>query len=280
MRVITSTKIEKLVEKLAIKANIVLRKDILKGLKTAYKKEKRPLSKMALSQIIENAQLAIKEKLAICQDTGLPLVFVELGQGVSLRGKSLEDSINDGIKKAYKKANFRASIIQDPLRDKKDIRFTPVVIHTKIKAGNKVRLTVMPKGFGSENVSQVKMFKPTAGEKKIIDFVVESVKKAGAAACPPFIIGLGIGGSLDEALILSKKALLRNIGKSNRSYKLASLEKGILKEVNKTRLGPMGFGGGFTALGVSIEVAPTHIAGLPVAVSLGCHATRSASATI
>ena len=280
MRVINTKRIEELTEKLAIKANTIIRKDILVELKKALRYEKKPLARMALEQIIQNARIAARLKLAICQDTGLPVVFVELGQKVFLKGETLEAAINKGIKAAYKKGGFRRSVIQDPLRAKNDIRFTPAVIHIDIKPTNKIKLTVIPKGFGSENVSRIKMLKPTAELKEIVDFVVEAARSAGPAACPPFVIGIGIGGTLDKAVILSKKALCRNITRANSSPVLARLEKKILREVNNIKLGPMGFGGGHTALGVNILTNPTHIAGLPVAVSISCHATRSAAAVI
>lgn len=280
MRIVPAKKIEELVEKLAIKANTVARADILAKLKRAFMDEKKPLPKMALGQIIQNAGIARREKLAICQDTGLPVVFVELGQEVFLKGDALDTSINRGIKAAYKKGGFRRSIIQDPLRRKKDIQFTPVVIYVDIRSGKKVKLTVAPKGFGSENVSCIKMFNPTAEAKEIVDFVVEAVRRAGPAGCPPFIIGIGIGGTLDKAVILSKRALCQNIARANSSPILARLENKILREVNRIKLGPMGFGGKHTALGTRILTSPTHIAGLPVAVSIGCHATRSAAAAI
>lgn len=280
MRIIQVKKIEKLTESLAIKANITLRKDIMVGLKKAFLDEKRPLAKMALGQIIQNAEIAAREKLAICQDTGMPIVFVELGQEVFLKGGALDVAVNKGIKAAYRKSGFRRSIIQDPLRGKKDIQFTPVVIYVDIKRGEKIRLTVAPKGFGSENVSRIKMFKPTAEAEEIIDFIVDTAQRAGPAACPPFIIGIGMGGTLDKAVILSKKALCYNITKVNSSPVLARMEGKILKEVNKIKLGPMGFGGKHTALAVKILTGPTHIAGLPVALSISCHATRSATATI
>jgi fumarate hydratase subunit alpha len=280
MRIVPTKKIEKLTERLAIEANTILRADILAKLKEAYKRETKSLAKMALGQLIENAKIAKKEKLAICQDTGLPIVFIELGKEVFLKGDTLEVCINRGIESAYRKANFRKSIIQDPLRQKKDIRLTPVVIYVDIKPGKKIKLIVLPKGFGSENVSRIKMFKPMAEEKEIVNFVVETAKTAGPAACPPFIIGIGMGGTLDKAVIISKKAVLHRLSKTNPSPILAKLERKILKEVNRIKLGPMGFGGNYTALGVKILTSPTHIAGLPVAVSIGCHATRSATAII
>lgn len=280
MRIIETKKIEELIKHLAVKANTVIRADILVKLKEACAKEKGFLAKTALRQIIENARIAKDENLAMCQDTGLPVVFVELGQEIFLKGNLLEVSINRGINSAYKEANFRRSIIQDPLRNRKDIRFTPAVIYTQIKKGNKIKIIFAPKGFGSENKSCVKMFNPAVEADEIIDFVVEAVKKAGPSACPPFIIGVGIGGTLDRAVILSKKALCQGITKSNNSSELAKLEGRMLKKINRLGLGPMGFGGKTTAIGVNILTSPTHIAGLPLAVSVGCHATRSAKAVL
>lgn len=280
MRIVTAEKIKNTVERLAIGANTVIRPDIMLKLKAGFRQETGSLAKTALGQIIENARIARKEKLAICQDTGLPLVFVELGQQICLKGCSLYDAVNDGIEAAYEKSSFRKSIIQDPMRKKKDIRFTPAIIYVDVVPGDKIKLTVAPKGFGSENVSRIKMFDPTDGENKIIDFVVDTVVAAGPNACPPFVIGVGIGGTLDKAVLLSKKALCRNITRVKASSYVSMLESKVLKAVNKSGLGTMGFGGKVTALGVNILMHPTHIAGLPVAVSVGCHATRSALATI
>lgn len=280
MRIITTEKVKEMVERLAIKANTVIRPDIMLKLNEALRRETNFLAKTALGQIIENSRIAGKEKLALCQDTGLPVIFVELGQEVFLKGSNFSDAVNDGIEAAYKKSGFRKSVIQDPFRKEKDIRFIPAIIYVDIKPGDKIRLTVAPKGFGSENVSRIKMFRPTAEEKEIIGFVVETALAAGPSACPPFIIGVGIGGTLDKAVLLSKKALCLNITRSNSSPRIAGLEKIILREINKSKLGAMGFGGKTTVLGVNILTHPTHIAGLPVSVSVGCHATRSACSTI
>ncbi|MFH1856130.1 MAG: fumarate hydratase [Candidatus Omnitrophota bacterium] len=280
LRIIEAREIEQAITELAVKANTVLRADILKKLKQAAGKEKEPLAKMALQQIIENAAIAKSEHLAICQDTGLPVIFVEWGEGMLLKNGSLEVAVNKGIETAYRKASFRSSIIQDPLRRKKDIRYTPAVIYVDMKPSDKVKLTVAPKGFGSENVSQVKMFKPTAEPEEIVDFVVNAAAEAGPNACPPFIIGVGIGATLDKAVILSKKALCRDITRVNPDSYLSALEKKMSAKINNLKIGPMGFGGKCTTLAVNILTAPTHIAGLPVAVSIGCHATRSATAIL
>jgi fumarate hydratase subunit alpha len=279
MRIIEAGKIKKAVSDLAIRANTNLRPDVLRMLKRALPKEKSKIARKALETIIKNSRVARREKLAICQDTGLPFVFVELGDEVFVKG-NLSQAIQAGIKDGYKRAHLRASIVEDPLRRKVNVAFTPAVVSIKLVKGRSLRLAVLPKGFGSENKSVARMFNPTVGSQAIIDWIVQSVKIAGPDACPSFVIGIGIGATFDEAGRLAKHALLRPIDKKNRDKSLAGLEKRILQGVNKIGLGPFGFGGKVTALGVNIETAPTHISGLPVALNISCHALRSASKTI
>jgi len=271
MKVIPALKITKVVADLCVQANLFLRRDVLAALNKAYRLEKNLRAKRLLAAVIENARIAKKEKLAICQDTGMPIVFLEIGQDVRITG-SFKDAVNRGVELGYKKASLRNSIIREPLARGK-AGFSPAVIHTDIVKGNKIKITVLPKGFGCENKSQVKMFNPTAKLEEIKKFIVDAVKAAGPDACPPYVVGIGIGGTADYACLLAKKALIRRIGARN-----SKLEKDLLKEINILNIGPMGLGGKATVLAVNIETYPTHIAGLPVAVNISCHALRSASA--
>jgi fumarate hydratase subunit alpha len=257
---------------------MVLRNDVLSALKNALKKERNKCARDILGKIIENAAVAKKESLAICQDTGLPCVFIEVGQSVKITG-DLKEAINSGIEAGYKKGFLRASVIKDPLlRGKSASR--PAVIHIDLVKGNKIRLTLLAKGFGCENKTQLKMFKPTAQIAEIKQFIIDAVKSAGADACPPYVVGVGIGGTADYACLLAKKALLRNLTIGNARNLIRKIENDLLKEINKLNIGPMGLGGKTTALAVNIETYPTHIAGLPVAVNISCHALRSATKEI
>lgn len=273
MKTIAAKKIKKVIAQLCIKANFELRPDVLMCLKRARKVESLKRAKKLLDAIIENAQVARAEQLAICQDTGMPVVFLEIGQDVRVSG-SLQQAVNQGVELGYKKACLRNSIIKDPIARGK-AAYSPVVVHVDIVSGDKLKMTVLPKGFGCENKSQLKMFNPTAKIEEIKEFIVSAVKAAGPDACPPYVLGIGIGGTADFASLLAKKALLRRIGVKN-----TRLENDLLKEVNKLNLGPMGLGGKTTALAVNIETHPTHMAGLPVALNFSCHALRSATATL
>ncbi len=270
MKIIPANKIKDGVCELCIQANTVLRKDVLSGLKAAYFKEADKRAKDVLRAIIDNASIAAKEKIAICQDTGLPVVFLEIGQGVKITG-DLKRAINKGVEEGYKRGYLRNSIISNPLSRGKP-GYSPAIIHTEIVSGNKLKITVLPKGFGCENKTQLKMFNPTAKIKEIEKFIVETVESAGPDACPPYIVGVGIGGTADYAMFLAKKALLKPV-----TRRFSRLEADLLKEINKLNIGPMGLGGKGTCLGVNIETYPTHIAGLPVAVNISCHALRSAA---
>lgn len=281
MKIISAKKITQAVGKLCIQSNTVLRPDVLVALKNAYKKEINKRAKNILDITIKNAQIAKKEKLAICQDTGMPVVFVELGQDVKITGGSLGGAIKKGIELGYKKGSLRNSIVKDPLKRGKS-GFSPGIIHIDLVKGSKIKLTVLPKGFGCENKTQSMMFNPTVDLAEIKKFILKVVKDAGADACPPYILGIGIGGTQDYASFLAKKALLRKVIShqlSAISHK-AKLERELLKEINKLNIGPMGLGGKSTCLGVNIETYPTHIAGLPVCVNISCHALRSAAAVI
>lgn len=280
MREVNVNKIKDIISQLAIEANLFLRKDILRALKNAYLREKKVKPKKILKALVENAKIAAGEKIPICQDTGMAAVFLEIGQGVKLVGGDLEKAINDGIRQGYKKGLLRKAVVADPLLRVNTKDNAPAVIHTKIVPGDKIKITVLPKGFGSENKSAIKMFKPTDSVDKIGEFIVETVKNAGPDACPPFAVGVGIGGTLDKACILAKEALLRPIDKRNSKAHIAKLERELLKKINNLNIGPMGLGGIVTCLGLNIEVFATHIAGLPVCVSISCHATRSATKII
>ncbi|KPK96459.1 MAG: fumarate hydratase [Omnitrophica WOR_2 bacterium SM23_72] len=273
MRKIEAKKIRQVVADLCVEANHILRPDVLNALQRALAKEANKRARGILGAIITNATVARREKLAICQDTGLPVVFVEMGSGVCILG-DLKKAINQGIVEGYKKGSLRDSIVGNPLL-RGASGFGPVVIHVDIVKGSRVKLTVLPKGFGSENKTQLKMFNPTAKLDEIKNFIIETVRSAGPDACPPFVVGVGIGGTADYAMWLAKKALLH---KFNRQTK--KLEKEFLTAINKLNIGPMGLGGETTALAVNIETYPTHIAGLPVAVNISCHALRSATAII
>jgi len=280
MKVISTNKIRDTLADLCIQANTVLRKDVLCALSEALKKERNKRTREILEKIIQNAKIAKEETLAICQDTGLPCVFVELGQEVKISG-DLKSAINRGIELGYKKGFLRSSIIKEPLLRGKP-GYHPAVIHIDIVGGNKLKITVLPKGFGCENKTQLKMFKPTAKLTEIKKFIIDAVKAASPDACPPYVVGVGIGGTADYACFLAKKALLNKIT----DYRLpitdyvSKLEKDLLKEINKLNIGPMGLGGKTTALAVNIETYPTHIAGLPVAINISCYALRSATGEI
>lgn len=280
MRNISAKRISSAVAALSMDANFALRKDILEALQRAYSSERAGKAKKILGILIENAAIAKRSKTAICQDTGMAEVFIDIGQQAAVTGGNLLKAVNDGVRRGYKKGYLRNSVVSDPLLRKNTGDNSPAVIHTGIVPGNRIKITVMPKGFGSENKTLIKMFNPTQGAGDIGKFVVEAVKKAGADACPPYIIGVGIGGTIDKACILAKEALIRPLGRRNAKAHIARLERELKKKINALKIGPMGFGGNATCLGVNIETYPTHIAGLPVCVSISCHATRSATKTI
>lgn len=274
---------------LAIRANTNLRADVLIALKKAYRKEKSFRAKRLLKDIIENARIAKRQNLAICQDTGMPVVFVEIGKDIIVSNGGIERAIQQGIESGYKKGSLRNSIIKDPLRQKKEKSyFGPAIIHYSFNNSHKLKITVLPKGFGCENKSRLKMFLPTSRWQEIKKFILDSVKEAGPDACPPYIIGVGIGGTADYASLLAKKALVHPIRTprsrvGNQFYtrkSLVTLEKELLSEINKLDIGAMGLGGRMSALALKILTHPTHIAGLPIAVNISCHALRSASKII
>lgn len=280
MREINVARIKDAVSDLFLKANFELRKDVLKALKAALSKETNGRAKRILLSMIENARLAAKKQIAICQDTGVAFVHLGIGQEVLFTGGDLRKAVDAGVEDAYKKGCLRKSVVGDPLVRNNTKTNTPAFLVTDIVPGDKVKISVSPKGFGSENKSRITMLRPTASLDEIKGFVLDVVKSAGPDACPPFVLGIGLGGTFDAASHLAKMALLRPIDARNPTRHLASLEKELLKEINGLGIGPMGLGGNATALGVNILEAPTHIAGLPVAVNVSCHVTRGAEKVI
>ena len=277
MRTIRSDSVSFAVRTLCLKANRQLRPDVLRALKSALARESSPRAVAALKLIVENARLAKARELPICQDTGLPVVFCRLGRRVRIEG-DLAAAVQKGITWGYRDGSFRASIVADPLCRGK-CSFGPGIVHLEFDAGDKLRLQLLPKGFGCENKTSLKMFNPTASMAGIRDFLVETVRSAGGDACPPYVLGVGIGGTPEYAGLLAKKALLRPLG-CPAGGKAGKLAREALDAINILGIGPMGTGGRTTCLGVNIETFPTHIAGLPVAVSVSCHALRSASVTL
>ncbi len=268
------------VKDLCIGSNCRPGADLVRVTEQSIRDEKSPTGRAVLEQIRENQKVATAEGIAMCQDTGLSIIFVELGQDVHLVGGDLETAINEGVRQGYQEGYLRKSVVRDPLLRDNTGDNTPAIIHTRIVPGDQVRVTVAPKGGGSENMSTVKMFPPSAGRDGIIDFVVDWVRQAGANPCPPTIVGVGIGGSFERVAYLAKTSLLREIGKLNPDPFYASMEQEILTRVNELGIGPQGFGGSTTAFAVHIEVAPCHIASLPVAVNLNCHVARHQSVVI
>jgi len=281
MREIKANQLKNKVKELFLKANFYINPDLMQRLKKALEEENSPIGKHVLRMIIENNKIASKEEMPICQDTGLSVVFVEVGQEVHLVDGDFAEAINQGVKEAYQEGYLRKSVVDDPVFERKNTKTnTPAIIYTDIVPGDKIKLLVMPKGFGSENMSTIAMLKPADGAEGIINFVVETVKKAGPNPCPPTIIGVGIGGTIDKAMVIAKKAIVRKINQPNKNQKYADLEKEILTKINNLGIGPAGLGGNITSLAVHIDYLPTHIAGLPVAVNVCCHAARHAEGII
>ena len=285
--VINTSQITKAVRLLCEQASYFLPQDVFEGLQDMYIKEESKLGKNLLEHIISNAFLASKSKRPMCQDTGLTVVFIDIGQDVSLEGKDLTEAINDGIELAYKEGYLRKSVVDDPVFERKNTKTnTPGVIHTRIVPGNKIKLVIAPKGGGSENMSALRMLKPAEGEDGIVKFVVDTVRTAGANPCPPINVGVGIGGTMEYASYLAKKALLnqvtplKDLEEKAKTDKKAALELRILNEIQKTGVGTQGLGGTLTAFNVSIEMYPCHIASMPVAININCHAARHAEITL
>ena len=280
MRKIQAEIITEAIKNLLLDANFSIPRDVLKKIKIARNKEKNPRAKMIFEQILKNENIARLEKIPLCQDTGTAVVFLEVGQDIQIVGGNLTDAVNEGVRRAYKKGYLRNSIVADPLERKNTGDNTPAVIHTEIVQGSKLKISVLAKGGGAENMSALKMFAPSATIKDIKNFIVETVISAGANACPPVVVGVGLGGTFDTVGVLAKKSLLRELDSKNPKKICQKLEKEILADINKTGLGPMALGGRTTALAVLIETAPTHITSLPVAVNIQCHALRKKSVVL
>lgn len=276
MRIIQSETITKAVRDMCIKANCHINSDIKNALTKSVKTEKSEVSRGVLENLLRNAEIADKKEVPICQDTGMAVFFAEIGNEVFIEGDTITEAINKGVSLGYTEGYLRKSVVADPLERINTKDNTPSVIHYDFIKGDKIKITFAPKGFGSENKSALKMLNPSDGRDGVVDFVIETVRKAGANPCPPMVIGVGIGGTMDKAAVLAKKALTRDITAHNEKPLYAELEKTLLEKVNKLGIGPQGMGGATTALAVNIETYPTHIAGLPVAVNVNCHATRHA----
>ena len=280
MREINVSVIEKTVEEIFLKANSVLPESLEECINKSKDKESLPIAKNIFCDMCKNLSVAKELNIPICQDTGMAVLFCELGQDVHITGGDFNTAVNNGIRKAYLDGKMRCSIVSDPLKRVNTTDNTPALIHLSLVEGDKIKLTAAPKGFGSENMSRIKMFTPSATIDDIVSFVVETVKVADANPCPPVVLGVGIGSDFEGVALLSKKALCRDISLRNTDEFYKALEERILNEVNKLNIGAQGFGGDITALAVNIEAAPTHIAGLPVAVNVGCHVTRHCEAII
>lgn len=268
------------VKKLCIDSNYYLSKDVKDKIVEAQKNEEWPMAKGILDKILKNVDIAEKENMPMCQDTGMACIFVEIGQEVHIVGGNLEEAINEGVRKGYTEGYLRKSVVCDPINRVNTKDNTPAIIYYNIVSGDKLKITVAPKGFGSENMSQVKMLKPADGLEGVKKFVLNVVKEAGPNPCPPIVVGIGIGGSFDKAANLAKRALIRPLDRRNPDEFYSNLEGELLNKINELGIGPQGFGGKTTALAVNIETYPTHIAGLPVAVNINCHVTRHKEAIL
>lgn len=277
MREIHYEQIVEAVRKIAIKANYEIPEDVELAYQEAIKREESELGREVLQQILLNIKAAKEEQMAYCQDTGVAVVFVDIGQEVHVVGGSLEEAINEGVRKAYTEGYLRASMVYDPVFERKNTKDnTPAVIHYRVVPGDKLRLVFAPKGAGSENTSRLAMLKPADGWEGVKRFILETVKLAGPNACPPFTVGIGIGGTFEYCALLAKRALLRPVGERSQDPVARRIEEELIEEVNKIGWGPMGFGGNVTAIDVKVELYPCHIASLPVAVNIQCHASRHA----
>ncbi|MBY0754729.1 fumarate hydratase [Clostridium sardiniense] len=280
MREISVNKIRDSVRDLCISSNYYIGSDVKDSLINYRDRENYPIAKEVLGKIVENADISKNENMPMCQDTGMACIFLEVGQDVHFIDGDIEEAINEGVRRGYEEGYLRKSVVKDPIDRVNTKDNTPAVIYYNLVKGDKVKVTVAPKGFGSENMSKIAMLKPSDGLEGVKKFILKTVEEAGPNPCPPMIVGVGIGGTFDKAAYLSKKALLRPINEENKNEFYAQLEKDLLKDINSLGIGPQGFGGLTTALGINIEVYPTHIAGLPVAVNISCHATRHKEAVI
>lgn len=281
IRKISANAVTAAVKKLFMDCNYFIGKDIMNALENAEKSETSPVGKSVLSQIIENDKIAAKEEIPLCQDTGMAVLFVEYGDKVAIENGSFDEAVNEGVRQAYGDGYLRKSVVSDPVFDRINTKDnTPAIIHTKIVSGNKIKITAGGKGFGSENMSAIKMLTPSYGVEGVKQFILDTVRTAGPNPCPPIVVGVGVGGTFERAAQLAKKATFRPIDTHNEDERYAALEDELLEKINKMGFGPAGLGGNTTALGVNIETSPTHIAGMPVAVNICCHAARHASTII
>ena len=275
MREIPVQQISAAVEKLCIEANYYLPEDVYSALAAAREKEQSPLGQEILSDILKNAELAREKDIPVCQDTGLAVFFVEVGQDAHITGGSIYEAIDEGVRRGYENGYLRKSTVADPFLTRKMLSDnTPAIVHISMAPGDKIKLICAPKGGGSENMSALTMLTPAAGLQGLKKFVIDTVEKAGANPCPPIIIGVGVGGTMEMAALIAKKALLRTVGKPNPDQRIAGVEQDLLREINALGIGPQGLGGGTTALAVHIETYPAHIASLPVAINMQCHVAR------
>lgn len=274
MREVSTEEITKNIKEMCIEANYTLSDDVKNKIINSAAVEESEIGKKILNQLEENMNIADSDNIPICQDTGMAVIFIKIGQDVHITGGNLEDAINQGVREGYIEGYLRKSVVKDPIIRENTKDNTPAVIHYEITPGDKIEITVAPKGFGSENMSRVCMLKPADGIEGVKNAVIETVKLAGPNACPPVVVGVGVGGTFEKCALLAKKALTRDIDSENSIEYVAELEKELLNEINKLNIGPGGLGGNVTALGVNIETYPTHIAGLPVAVNMCCHVNR------
>ena len=280
IRIIRVEEITKNIKEMCIEANHFLAPDMAEAMKCAEKNEEAPLGKQILEQLQENLKIAGEDMIPICQDTGMAVVFLEIGQDVHLEGGALEDAVNEGVRQGYVEGYLRKSVVRDPLIRENTKDNTPAVLHTRIVDGDRVKIKVAPKGFGSENMSRVFMLKPAEGIEGVKDAVLTAVKDAGPNACPPMVVGVGIGGTFEKCALMAKEALTREVGSHSEIEYVKELEEELLTKINSLGIGPGGLGGTTTALAVNINTYPTHIAGLPVAVNICCHVNRHVIRTI
>jgi len=280
IREIPNKVISDAVRELCIRANILLPQDLRQAICTARETEASPVGRAVLADVVENYEFAQAKNLPICQDTGMAVVFIDWGQDCHLMGGSLEEAVNRGVAQGYVEGNLRLSVVADPLRRVNTNDNTPAIVHLRMVPGDRVDITVAPKGFGSENMTKLNMFNPSVSQEEIEDFIVSCISQAGSNPCPPVIVGVGLGGVSETAVALAKRALLRPVGESHADPFYREMEQRLLKRINCLGLGPQGLGGVTTALAVSILAHPTHIAGLPCAVNMGCHVTRHAHTTL
>jgi len=281
IRIVSSSAVKDKVKELFIKANHILPDNVKRALDAAADREESLLAKSVIKRLSENIDTAKQCDVPVCQDTGMAVLFVDMGKDVHIQGDSLDVAVNKGVREAYLEGKMRCSVVEDPFFNRKNTDDnTPAIIYTNFSDGDKIKITALPKGFGSENMSALKMFTPSATREDIISFVVDTVKKAGSNPCPPIVVGIGMGGTFDYSCVLSKKALVRELDDVNPKKEYAELEAELLEKINRLDIGPQGFGGKTTALAVKIESYPTHIAGLPVAVNICCHVARHLTAEI